>query len=62
VSQPREWRDAALRVHLSRLRHLLRMLAVGAYDDCDPALLEELDGCAGDLVTTVQVARKVIGA
>ena len=26
MSQPREWRDAALRVHLSRLRHLLHPL------------------------------------
>jgi hypothetical protein len=61
VSQPREWRDAALRVRLNHLRDLLRTLAVGAYDDCDPALLEELENCAGDLVTTVRVARRAIG-
>jgi hypothetical protein len=58
VSRPREWRDAALRVHVNYLRNLLQVLARGQYDDCDPELLDELERYADDLRTTVDVARK----
>lgn len=58
MSQPQELRNERLRIHLNYIRHLLRLLAAGEYDDCDRKLLDELEERTDDIKTAIEIARK----